>query len=114
MNFASLDFTNAEKNQYKYKLSGYYDEWTLAGSTNSVTFSKLKYGDYQFEVMGTNSDGVWSENTASFNFTIQPHFWQTWWFIPSLVFGFSLIGFLIHLMILKTKVKRVAEIARIR
>jgi signal transduction histidine kinase len=30
------------------------------------------------------------------------------------VIGFSLIGFLIHLMILKTKVKRVAEIARIR
>ena len=112
--FASLDFTNPDKNQYKYKLSGFGDEWISLGTKNSVAFTKLEYGDYSFQLMGTNSDGVWSKNTASINFTIPPHFWQTWWFIPSIIAGLILITLLTIFILLRIKVKRAVEIIRIR
>ena len=112
--FASLDFTNPDKIQYRYKLSGLSDEWISLGSQNSVTFSKLKNGDYSFQLMGTNSDGVWSEKTAALGFTIPPHFWQTWWFIPSIIAGLLLITLLTIYIILRIKVQRAVEIMRIR
>ena len=112
--FASLDFTNPDKNHYKYRLSGLSNEWISVGTQNSVTFTKLPHGDYRFELMGTNSDGVWSEKTAAFNFTITPHFWQTWWFIPSIIASLILIALLTNLIFLKLKIKRAEEIMRMR
>ena len=112
--FASLDFTNPDKNRYKYKLSGLSDEWISLGSQNSVTFTKLEHGDYNFFLMGTNSNGVWSNKTASFSFAIPPHFWQTWWFIPSIVAGLILITLLTIFTVLSIKVKRAVEIMQIR
>ena len=50
--FASLDFTNPDKNQYKYKLSGLSDEWISLGSQNSITFTKMEHGDYILQLMG--------------------------------------------------------------
>jgi signal transduction histidine kinase len=31
-------------------------------------------------VTACNSDGVWNPTGASLAFTVQPYFWQTWWF----------------------------------
>jgi two-component sensor histidine kinase len=112
--FASLDFTNPEKNKYQYKLFGYNKDWISIINDNSVTFSRLPHGSYSFQLMGTNSDGIWSENFASFSFVITPHFWQTWWFIPAAVIGLALILFSAYLLILKTKVKRAVKIQKIK
>jgi signal transduction histidine kinase len=64
--------------------------------------------------MGPNSDGVWSDNFASFSFIITPHFFQTWWFIPAAILGSVLILFLAYLLILKTKVRRAIKIQKIK
>jgi ligand-binding sensor domain-containing protein/signal transduction histidine kinase len=112
--FAALDFTNSEKNEYQYKLFGFNEDWISLNNSNSVTFSRLPPSNYSFQLMGTNSDGIWSENFASVSFVIHPHFWQTWWFIPAVVLGLVLISFLIHLLILKSKVKSAVKIQRIK
>ncbi len=112
--FASLDFTNPDKNQYQYKLFGYNKDWVALNHSNSVTFSRLPHGNYSFQLMGTNSDGIWSENYASLNFVIKPYFWQTWWFLPALILGVILISFLTHLLILKTKISRAVKIQKIK
>ncbi len=112
--FASLDFTNPEKNKYQYKLFGYNEDWVPIINRNSVTFSRLPHGNYSFQLMGTNSDGVWSENFASVSFLIRPHFYQTWWFVPAAIIGSVLILFVAYLLILKTKVRRAIKIQKIR
>jgi ligand-binding sensor domain-containing protein/signal transduction histidine kinase len=112
--FASLDFTNPEKNEYQYKLFGYNEDWLSLNGDNSVIFSRLPHGNYSFQLMGTNSDGVWSENFASISFVITPHFYQTWWFVPSVMIGSVLILFLAYLLVLKTKVSRAIKIQTIK
>ena len=112
--FAALDYTNPKKNRYQYKLFGYEEDWIELTEGNSVTFSRLPHGNYSFQLMGTNSDGIWSENFASISFIITPHFWQTWWFVPAVIIGLVLILFLGYLLILKTKIKRAVRVQKIK
>jgi signal transduction histidine kinase len=35
---------------------------------------------YVFRVRASNNDGVWNETGATLAFTVQPLYWQTWWF----------------------------------
>jgi signal transduction histidine kinase len=64
--------------------------------------------------MGTNSDGIWSENFASFSFVINPYFYQTWWFVPAAIVAAVLILFLAYLVVLQTKVRRAIKIQNIK
>ena len=43
-------------------------------------YSYLPPGDYVFEVIACNNDGVWNETGAKLAFAVLPHFWQTLWF----------------------------------
>jgi len=112
--FASIDYSNPSNNHYQYFLSSYNDDWVQNGTENSVQFSNLPPGDYTFRVKGTNSDGVWSDQTASLSFTINPPFWQTWWFITAMLLAIIIISLLIHKLIVNSKVKRAIEIEKIK
>jgi ligand-binding sensor domain-containing protein/signal transduction histidine kinase len=79
--FASLDFTNSQKNQFFYTLEGFNNEWIEAGSDNSVTFTNLNPGKYTFKVKGSNNDLVWNEDPVEFEIYIVPPFWKRTWFI---------------------------------
>jgi signal transduction histidine kinase len=37
-------------------------------------------GNYRFHVIACNEDGVWNETGDTLDVTVQPQFWQTWWF----------------------------------
>ena len=78
--FAALNYLNAEKNRYKYRLLGLFDRWRPASETRKATFSSLNPGLYKFEVLGSNNDGVWSETPARLIIRVKPAFWQTLWF----------------------------------
>jgi PAS domain S-box-containing protein len=77
--FASLDFTNPEKNSYKYKLEGIMDDWVELGNRSFVTFSNLKPGDYVFHVTGSNNDLLWNEEGVTLNITVKPPYWKSTW-----------------------------------
>lgn len=78
--FASLNFLNPEKNKYKYRLLGLFNRWRPSSDTRKATFSSLNPGLYEFEVMGSNNDGLWSESPARLTILVNPAFWQTLWF----------------------------------
>lgn len=77
--FASLDFTSPEKNQYKYMLEGFDKDWINSGKRREVTYTNLDPGNYIFKVKGTNSDGFWNEKGLAVSLVIKPPFWKTWW-----------------------------------
>jgi len=79
--FAALDFTAPNKNQYKYMMQGFDKHWIFAGNRRYITYTNLDPGDYTFRVIGSNNDGVWNNIGTSINVTILPPFWRTWWFI---------------------------------
>jgi len=78
--FAALSFSGSEKNQYKYKMVGFDEDWINSGTRKYVTYTNLDPGEYIFRVQGSNNDGVWNEEGTSVKLIITPPFWQTWWF----------------------------------
>jgi signal transduction histidine kinase/ligand-binding sensor domain-containing protein/FixJ family two-component response regulator len=78
--FAALNYTNTEKNQYAYKMEGFDKDWIQCGTRRFASYTNLDPGDYTFRVKGSNNDGVWNETGASIKIFIKPPFWLTWWF----------------------------------
>lgn len=77
--FASLDLSAPERNQYAYRLEGFHNDWQYIGAEHSATFTNLNPGHYVFRVKATNHDGVWNEEGAVLKITILPPWWATWW-----------------------------------
>ena len=77
--FAALDYTETDKNQYQYKLEGFDQEWVHAGSLRRATYTNLEPGNYVFRVKASNNDGVWNEQGASVQLHVAPAPWFTWW-----------------------------------
>ncbi len=90
--FATLNYRNAKKNQYAYMMEGFDKDFTYTDSNNrSATYTNLDSGHYTFHVKGSNNDGVWNEESKSIKLIIHAPWWETLWFkgaIFMLVAGF--------------------------
>ena len=92
--FSSPGFINEKQLLYSYRLSGSADTaWTKPGNQNMVSYASLKPGNYNFEVRSLGWNGKWGM-PETFNFIVNPPFWQTWWFISLAVFAILLLTFL--------------------
>ena len=78
--FAALNFSYSDKNQYAYMLEGFDKDWIYAGTHRSATYTNLDAGGYTFKVKASNNDGVWNEKGTSIRLVVTPPFWKTWWF----------------------------------
>lgn len=70
--FASMDYTNPDKNQYKYMLEGFDKTWINSGTRRYASYTNLGEGMYIFRVKGTNSDGIWSTEEVKVKLYISP------------------------------------------
>jgi hypothetical protein len=77
IDFALLNYIKSNKNQYRYKLKDYDENW-IETFEPSATYTNLPAGNYTFEVQGANNDGVWSK-VEVLHFKVNPPFWKTWW-----------------------------------
>jgi len=76
--FASLDYSAPERNQYAYRLEGYDVEWVPTDSTRRLaSYTNLPPGRYTLHLRGSNRDGVWSESTLDVPFLVLPAWYQT-------------------------------------
>jgi signal transduction histidine kinase len=66
--------------RFKYKLDGFDQDWSEPAFEREASYTNLSSGPYLFHVIASNSDGVWNSAEASESFTVDPVFWQTWWF----------------------------------
>ncbi|NEU07388.1 response regulator [Flavihumibacter sp. R14] len=78
--FASLNFTVPNRNDYAYILEGFDQAWNFVGTKRTATYTNLDPGEYVFKVKAANADGVWSTEITSVEVIITPPFWKTWWF----------------------------------
>ena len=70
--FVAPSYTNPQKNQYKYILQGYDNDWFEAGTRRFGRYAGLGEGMYVLKVMGSNNDGVWSKTPATLNVSVAP------------------------------------------
>ena len=83
--YTALNFSAPEKVLFRYRLADLDSAWVNCGSKRSVDYSYLPHGRYRFEVQACNSDGLWSPKSASVELIILPYFWQTWWFVGTVL-----------------------------
>jgi len=84
--YAGLNYSQAAKNQYKYKLEGWDNDWYFAGNKRYGRYSGLSGGVYTLKIMAANNDGIWSTSPAILEIHVDTPFWTTWWFYSALFF----------------------------
>jgi hypothetical protein len=81
LEFAALHYAAPQRNRFAYQLQGFDEDWVVTDSTKRfATYTNLDPGKYVFRVKAANKDGIWNDNAATLEITIQPPFWKTWWF----------------------------------
>ena len=78
--YNGLSFVAPEKVRFKCRLNGLEPDWADVGAKRVVTYNYIPPGNYSFQVIACNNDGVWNETGASLKFEVLPYFWQTSWF----------------------------------
>ncbi|QNA43291.1 sensor histidine kinase [Lacibacter sediminis] len=79
-NFSALQFSLPSLNRYEYMLEGYDNKWEEAVNINSLNYQNLPPKNYRFRLRAKSHAGTASLKEAVFSFTVDPFFWQTWWF----------------------------------
>jgi hypothetical protein len=108
--FAALDYTIPERNQYACMLEGVDPGWVNIGTRHYAGYTHIDPGEYLFKVRASNSDGVWNNEGAIISVTILPPYWETWWF--RLLGGFALVGSLA--LLYRYRVNKLLEVERTR
>ena len=78
--FAALDFSSPENVLFKYRLQGIDEDWLDISAQRTVHYAHIPPGDYRFQVIACNEDGIWNQTGASLAITSEPHLWETVWF----------------------------------
>lgn len=81
--FVGLSYSAPEKITYRARLAGLDDTWRELGTQRVAAFEAVPPGEYTFEVMAVNGDGLRSPLPARISVLIEPHFWETAWFYLS-------------------------------
>jgi ligand-binding sensor domain-containing protein len=121
IDFASLDYYNPSRIQYACMLQGFEKDWNMLGNANSVTYTNMDPGEYEFRLKATNADRVWKEESTTLKVIVTPPFWRTFWFIAlAIILTLGILGSLIYLIIrrqqiiLRRKAEHEREIAELR
>ncbi len=78
LNYEAIAFREPAAVQYEYRLN---TQAAWIPTRNTVqTFSELRPTTYQFQVRARHLNSTWSQ-PCTYIFTVQPFFYQTWWFL---------------------------------
>ncbi len=76
--FAALDFTRPEKNQYAFRLEGTDPDWVYQGTKRVFELPALPVGLYTLRIKAANNEGVWNEVAETMPIRVRPRPWEPW------------------------------------
>jgi len=94
IDYTALSFVQPGQVCFRYRLEGHDASWVTAGTRRTAYYTNLEPGQYTFQVIACNSDGVWNETGASLAIVQKPFFYQTAWFWSALAvsLGCGMLG----------------------
>jgi signal transduction histidine kinase/ligand-binding sensor domain-containing protein len=96
INYTGLSFINSEQVKFRYRLVGLENDWNEVGIRRTAYYSYLPSGEYTFQVIAANRDGVWNTTGASVRVKVLPPFYRTWWFLTLCAINLIALVFLIY------------------
>lgn len=83
--YTSLNLRAPKQARFRHRLEGHESSWTEAGNDREARYVKIPPGNYRFQVIACNEDGVWNETGSVLAVTVLVPFWRTWWFVSSAI-----------------------------
>jgi signal transduction histidine kinase/ligand-binding sensor domain-containing protein len=77
INYTALTLGSPNRVRFRYKLEGVDAGWVDAGARRGAFYTNLTPRPYRFVVEAIMEDGTWNTSSASWNFEIEPAFYQT-------------------------------------
>ena len=96
IDYSALSLVVPEKVLFRYKLEGWDQDWQDAGTRRQAFYNNLPPRNYTFRVQACNNSGLWNEAGTSFNFSIAPAYYQTYWFRFSCFAAFVALLWALH------------------
>jgi signal transduction histidine kinase/ligand-binding sensor domain-containing protein len=109
IDYTATSLSVPERVRFRYRLLGADEQWQEAGPRRQAFYTNLGPGDYTFQVMAANNDGVWNTAGAELAFSISPTFLQSRGFIVACVLMTALLLWLLHLLRLRSLSQRLRE-----
>ena len=85
LDFALLNYTDAQKNTYAYQFKGVDNTWRYQ-TESSLRLGNLPYGDHELLIRGQAADGRMASSTLSIGVRVLRPFYLRGWFAFFLVF----------------------------
>lgn len=113
--FISTNFIQPEKNQFKYRLVNYDNNWIYSGKENKAVFTKIPPGKYTFEVLSSNNNGIWSSTPQKLKIEIIPSIWARWYaFAIYAILVFSISQYIRKEIIVRQNLKKELLIEKVK
>ncbi|MEP1094654.1 MAG: two-component regulator propeller domain-containing protein [Cyclobacteriaceae bacterium] len=115
--YATLNFYAPEKVKFRYRLENFDEDWVEAGTRRTAYYSNLPPGEYTFQVLASNSDGVWNEIPVELHFCQEAYFYETTWFYIALALALGGAIFLLYqarVRTLRVSNKQLQELVTLR
>ena len=106
IDYTALSLAIPERVLFRYKLDGVDADWQNVATRREAFYTNLRPGNYRFQVIACNNDGVWNETGAVLNFRIRPAFYQTLWFQALCVLAAGSVLWFLHLLRLRQRARR--------
>ncbi|NKJ43992.1 sensor histidine kinase [Novosphingobium sp. SG720] len=99
IDFTATSLTVPQRVLFRTRLSAGSSSgaWTAPSPERSAVFTDLGPGDYTFEVIAANEDGVWNPVGQRVRFAIARRFYQTWWFPLAAILAVSAALYLVYM-----------------
>jgi signal transduction histidine kinase len=81
--------------RFRYRLVGADPDWSDPVELRQVSYHNLSPGPYRFEVIASREGRLWNSPETVDSFSIDPAYWQTWWFRTAAAFATLLTVLLI-------------------
>ncbi|HYE31208.1 MAG TPA: two-component regulator propeller domain-containing protein [Methylomirabilota bacterium] len=97
VDFTALSYRVPSRVRFRYRLVGLNEGWTESvGAMRTAQYLNLPAGEYRFEVTACNEDGLWNPKPATLGFSQAPHFYESKFFLGSVIALLGLAALTAH------------------
>ncbi|MFA6275557.1 MAG: response regulator [Pedobacter sp.] len=93
----ALNYFNASKNEFAYKLKGLDQTWRYTGSDGKISYYNIPPGTYELLVHWSNGEGVWTKDIIALKINVKQYFWLTYPAYAGYLILILLSGYAFHL-----------------
>ena len=99
--FSSFDYNFPERNEYRYKLEGFENDWVELDTRHSVHYTNLPERTYRMVLQSSNCDRIWSEGAIALTIVVKSPLWSS--YMAFAIYALLIVGVALAYVISRRK-----------